>query len=78
MSEDDRKLLRQCAAHMIVEGNWDNHSDQAIKKAFTRPSWALPGGSWPESLREPALRFRDSGELREEIRAQLQALPAVE
>jgi hypothetical protein len=30
MSEDDRKLLRQCAARMIVEGNWDNHSDQAI------------------------------------------------
>lgn len=75
MSEDDRILLRQCAARMIVEGNWNNLSDQAIKKAFTRSPGALPGGSWPESLREPALRFRDSGELREEIRAQLQALP---
>lgn len=75
MTDDDRRVLGRCAARMIVEGIWDNLSDQAIKKAFTRPSWALPGGEWPESLREPARRFRDSGDLREEIHAQLQALP---
>lgn len=78
MTEYDRQILQQCAARMIVEGNWDNLSDQAIKKAFTRPSWAMPDGKWPENLREPALRFRDSGDLREEIYRQLRELPAVE
>lgn len=77
MTENDRRVLQQCAAHMIVEGSWDNLSDQAIKKAFTRTPWALPGGEWPESLREPAIRFRDSGDLREEIHRQLESLPAV-
>jgi hypothetical protein len=63
---------------MIVEGSWNDLSDKAIKKAFTRPPWALPGGEWPENLLEPAFRFRNSGDLREEIYRQLQSLPMVE
>lgn len=78
MAEDDRLSLRQCAAHMIVEGSWNDLSDKAIKKAFTRSPGALPGGEWPENLREPALRFRDSGDLREEIYRQLRGLPVME
>jgi hypothetical protein len=61
---------------MIVEGSWNDLSDKAIKKAFTAPPWAMPGG-WPENLQEPALRFRDSGDLREEIYRQLQSLPVM-
>ena len=67
----DSQVLRQCAARMIVEGSWDDLSDKAINKAFAEPS----SSSWMKSA---AFEHRDSGALRQEIHAQLYALPEVQ
>lgn len=68
-SRDMYRMLQRCAARMIISGNWhkDRHTDRNIKAAFD-------GDYKQDELIEAAKRFRDNGELFDEVRLQLDGL----
>ena len=61
--------LRSCATRMIITGNWNNHTDKAIKEAW---GWLeYPEHMIDRASIEATIKYRDSGELRDEIARQL-------